>query len=318
MELITDLTQREYIPANMVSAVEWLSSLKVDLDRYYRSDWGKDFVGDVLNTNLTCPMFPFEFLSRIIPFLLLASKETTNYPAYVSPFRVIGASIHGYPEDIREDEVKERIHKYSSCFSSDNLSCYMYFKPLGFIAAHEGKNRVAFMRKHQQSKLAANISEYGYPEPERIKLVCRQTAHEAQYWAVLDGKLIQKVMFPSLTKRIMGDYGVQTVGWRDIFQAYGYGVIDKENSEVYEMPWMIGVGRFYESSRSLWTGLSSDMLFFLLLEQAFEETNSTGTPQTIVELAKIFEKAKTISAHHEKRLKKPRWELLKDIFLGSY
>ena len=84
------------------------------------------------------------------------------------------------------------------------------------------------------------------------------------------------------------------------------------------MPWSLGVGGFYESAKSLWTGLSSDMLFFLLLEQAFEETNSTGTPQTIVELAKIFEKAKTISAHHEKRLKKPRWELLKDIFLGSY
>lgn len=318
MQPVTDLTQKEYIPANMVSAVEWLSGLKVDLDRYCRSDLGKDFVGDVVHARLTCSMFPLQFLSRIIPFLWPASKEAAKYPAYVSPFLVVGASIHGYPEDIREDEVKERIHKYSSCFSSENLSCYMYFKPLGFIVAHEGKNRVAFMRKHQQPKLAVNISEYGYPEPERIKLVCRKTAHEAQYWAVLDGKLIQKVMLPSLTTRIMEDYGVRTVGWRDIFQEYGYGIIGNETGKVYEMPWPIGVGGFYESSKSLWTGLSSDMLFFLLLEQEFEEINSSGAPQTIVELEKVFEKAKTISAHHERQLKKSRWKSLKDIFLGSY
>ncbi len=318
MESVTDFTQQEYIPANMVSAVEWLSSLKVDLDQYCRYDLGLDFVGDSLHANLNCAMWPHTFLSRIVPFLSLSREKSPTYPAYVSPSRVISTSINGYPDDVPEDEVEQRIQKYSTCFSHDNASSYMYFKPLGFIVAHEGKRRVAFMRKHQQPKLAVNISEYNYPDPEQIQLVFRETTHETQYWAVLDGKIVQKVMFPRLTNRIMRNYGVRTVGWQDIFQAYGYGVIDKENSEVYEMPWMIGVGGFYESSKSLWTGLSSDMLFFLLLEQAFEETNSTGTPQTIVELAKIFEKAKTISAHHEKRLKKPRWELLKDIFLGSY
>ncbi|MFV2028657.1 hypothetical protein [Neisseria sp. S1] len=316
MESVTDLTQQEYIPANMVSAVEWISSLKADLDRYCRYDLGDDFVGDVVHANLTCSMDPYKFLSRIIPFLWLAPKERVTYPAYVSPFRVIGASIHGYPEDIHENEVNERIRKYSECFSSDNLSCYIYFKPLGFIVAHEGKNRVAFMRKHQQPKLAVNISEYDYPDPERIQLVLGETAHET--WAVLDGKIVQKVMLPRLTTRIMRDYGVRTVEWRDIFQAYGYGLIGNETGEVYEMPWPLGVGGFYESAKSLWTGLSSEKLFFLLLEQSFEEKDNSGNPKSIVELERVFERAKKISAYHEKQLKKSRWEALKEVFLGSY
>lgn len=61
MESVTDFTQQEYIPANMVSAVEWLSSLKVDLDQYCRYDLGLDFVGDSLHANLNCAMWPHTF-----------------------------------------------------------------------------------------------------------------------------------------------------------------------------------------------------------------------------------------------------------------
>ena len=318
MESVTDFTRQEYIPANMVSAVEWLSSLKVDLDQYCRYDLGLDFVGDSLHANLNCAMWPHTFLSKIVPFLSLSREKSPTYPAYVSPSRVISTSINGYPDDVPEDEVEQRIQKYSTCFSHDNASSYMYFKPLGFIVAHEGKRRVAFMRKHQQPKLAVNISEYDYPDPEQIQLVFRETAHETQYWAVLDDKIVQKVMFPRLTDRIMRNYGVRTVGWRDIFQVYGYDFIGNKTGEVYKIPWSIGVGGFYESAKSLWTGLSSDELFFLLLEQSFEEKDNSGNPKSIVELEKVFEKAKKIAAHHETQLNKSRWGALKDALLGSY
>jgi hypothetical protein len=80
--------------------------------------------------------------------------------------------------------------------------------PLGLYLAHEGKNRVAFLRQEGVSHYSALTTPYDYPAPDRLKLIQVAGTHGEEWWAVLDDDLIEPLRHPEWTVPVLSAYGV--------------------------------------------------------------------------------------------------------------
>ncbi len=202
----------------MAIAATALCSLKVELDRQVRPPLGQSFVDDWMDcsTGNTCAYHGGSFLHLVLPFMRwMNDADSPYFKAYVSPLHVLGASIKGLPEEVRDQEVERRIERYSTNFGSSDDVCYIWLRRLGLFYAHEGKHRVAFMRYHDQPAIAAWVREAAYPDPSRLKLV--PPTDERDYWlAMLDDRYIQVLLRPQITRRLLDAYGVKTVRWSDL------------------------------------------------------------------------------------------------------
>lgn len=212
-----DLLQRE-VPEVMEQASAQLCALKVSLDRYARQWMGQPFLDDWMDwpKGNTCAYDGHSFLWLILPFMDWERNESNDYyRAYVNPRHVLGACIKGRPEDIPEDKVAGRIAGYAAHFGSRDNACYIRYQSLGLYWAHEGKHRVAFMRAHEQPAIAAWVRDAGYPTPERIVMIA-PTDERDEWLALLDGKYLQVLRRPRVTRQLLTAYGVKTVRWEEV------------------------------------------------------------------------------------------------------
>ncbi|MFV0662380.1 hypothetical protein [Denitromonas sp.] len=197
---------------------EQLCALKVSLDRYARQWMGQAFLDDWMDwpRGNTCAYDGHTFLWLILPFMNWERDEPEDYyRAYVNPRHVLGASIKGWPEDIPEGKVAGRIAGYATHFGSRDNACYIRYPTLGLYWAHEGKHRVAFMRAHDQSVIAAWVRDASYPQSERI-VVIAPTDERDEWVALLDGRYLQVLRRPRVTVQILNAYGVKTVRWKEV------------------------------------------------------------------------------------------------------
>ncbi len=195
-----------------------LCALKISLDRYARQWMGQPFMDDWMDwpRGNTCAYDGHTFLWLILPFMDWEQDETSDYyRAYVNPRHVLGASIKGRPEDIPEDKVEGRIAGYATHFGSRDNACYIRYRALGLYWAHEGKHRVAFMRALEQPAIAAWVRDASYPPPERI-IVIAPTDERDEWLALLDGRYLQVLRRPRVTRQLLNAYGVKTVRWKDV------------------------------------------------------------------------------------------------------
>ncbi|MCA7940715.1 hypothetical protein [Burkholderia cepacia] len=236
------------VPRELEAIARELAELKLALDRFSRTPTGQPFLNDwFVSPTGTCAFDGREFIERIVPFLGHSKAVDRPFRAFVDPTLVLGANINGRPESIRGDDIARRRARYAHDFDVSGLerADYQWLEPLGIVWAHEGKHRVAFMRMHGESAIAAWVTRRGYPTPERLILV--KPANEREDWfAILDGRYLQEVPHPALTQRLLTAYGVPTVHWRDL-----EGVPSESFARHAIVEWRARPRTFAEADRTL-------------------------------------------------------------------
>lgn len=204
-------------PSAVAGAMQQLCTLKVQMDRFSRDPIGQPFLDDWMQSHNTCAYFGHSLVKLILPFAEWEQSEGKEcYRAYVDPRSVLGACINGSPGGVSEEEVSDKIKKYSTVFGTEERdACYIWYKELGLFCAHEGKHRVAFMRAHDQQAIAAWVREASYPESERLSII--KPSDERDEWlALLDGRYLQVLKRPRVSRYLLDAYGVKTVRWEDM------------------------------------------------------------------------------------------------------
>lgn len=206
------------VPDALEREVRYLCDLKITLDRLSKSgasqalqdDWMASVRGN------TCAYWPSDFMRLVLPFLNWEQDlQQRALRAYVDPRYVVGANIGGFPEDVSDGEVWNRITKYKSDFCTPDDVLYIWYPALGIFFAHEGKHRVALMRRHEQSSIAAWVSEAKYPAAERMMIVA--PSDERDEWVVvLDQRYLQVLKRPHVSIRFLSAYGVKTCPWNSV------------------------------------------------------------------------------------------------------
>ena len=160
------------------------------------------------------PTNPLCFLQRIIPFAYTLERSHDKVFARVPTENTIGCSWRwrrSSLDDAEREKCREKVDNEEDLHSGriDDAS-YIWVKPLGLIAPHEGKNRVDFFRGEGIDSIPAKVSEWGYVEPSRITLYSvKDHAFEAT-WAVLDDRWVELVPHPGWTLPLMAAYGAKT------------------------------------------------------------------------------------------------------------
>ncbi|ALP62243.1 hypothetical protein [Paraburkholderia caribensis] len=203
------------VSARMQLASGLLCSLKLEMDRYSRGLLGQPFLDDWMGSQDTCAYWGDELLRLVIPFLGWERRSGDAFQAYVDSRYVLGASIKGFPEHIPQDKVQDRITRYASVFGTRDNALYIWYRPLGILTAHEGKHRVAFMRAHDQPAIAAWVREATYPSADRIVIV-QPDDRQGEWLAVLDGRYVQLLRRPRVSRMMLEAYGVKVCRWRDL------------------------------------------------------------------------------------------------------
>lgn len=164
----------------------------------------------------TCAYWPSDFMRLVLPFLNWEQDlQQLALRAYVDPRYVVGSNIGGFPEDVSDDEVWKRITKYKSDFCTPDDVLYIWYPALGIFFAHEGKHRVALMRRHEQSSIAAWVSEAKYPAAERMMIVAPSDDRD-EWVVVLDQRYLQVLKRPHVSIRFLSAYGVKTCHWNSV------------------------------------------------------------------------------------------------------
>lgn len=191
-----------------------LCDLKLDLDLYARGYMSQSYLNDWMGREGTCAFWGHQLLELIVPFLRWERDHGRPYQAFVDPKFVLGASINGRPEHIDAAKVPGLIKKYAETFDSIDHVHYIWYRALGILYAHEGKHRVAFMRAHEQPAIAAWVSEAKYPDSDRITIVKPDQGEE--WLAILDGRYVQVLRRPEVSRAMLRAYGVEEACWRDL------------------------------------------------------------------------------------------------------
>ena len=80
--------------------------------------------------------------------------------------------------------------------------------PLGLWFAHEGKNRVHFLRSGGATEMPAMVTTVDYPVAERLALYHLMISGREELWCVLDGRRARRLLLPQLTHALLTAYGV--------------------------------------------------------------------------------------------------------------
>ncbi len=128
--------------------------------------------------------------------------------------RTIGLSWRWRPEHVPKEKRSELLTWLTTCTEGTERAQVLWIAPLGLYLAHEGKNRVAFFRSEGVTHYPAFTTPYGYPEPERLRLIQSSGPHGDEWWAVLDQDRITPLRHPEWALPVLTAYGVSTSkGW---------------------------------------------------------------------------------------------------------
>lgn len=155
---------------------------------------------------------PWELVLDCFPFAEPAFTPHMNERAFVAavPTRqTLGCSWKWRPKDIAEAERPQLIETLQTHPATISTAEYIWLRPLGLFAPHEGKNRVDFLRECGISTIPARVFARDYPAAERIKIYKVSLGGREERWAVLDDQWVQRE--PTLMLRalpVLEAYGV--------------------------------------------------------------------------------------------------------------
>lgn len=134
----------------------------------------------------------------------------------------IGHSWRWQPAHIAPEDRAALLDRLLSCTEGRERAEVCWIVPLGLFLAHEGKNRVAFLRGEGASHYPALTTPYDYPAAARLQLIQATGPHGDEWWAVLDDDSIEPLTYPGWSLPVLTAYGVRTVqGWPACFPSYG-------------------------------------------------------------------------------------------------
>ena len=133
----------------------------------------------------------------------------------------IGHSWRWQPAHVDPQDRAALVERLLSCTDGLERAEVCWIVPLGLFLAHEGKNRVAFLRSERATHYPALTTPYDYPAAERLQLIQVPGPHGEEWWAVLDQDAIEPLRHPDWALPVLAAYGVSTVqGWPTAFPSY--------------------------------------------------------------------------------------------------
>lgn len=147
------------------------------------------------------------FFKDIFPFFgswrPIGASQTMQVPLE----QTFGNSWRWHPENVAEED-KESLRE--QFLAGEDRAEVCWIVPLGLYLAHEGKNRIAFLREMGVSHYPAITTPYGYPAPERLQIFLIPGTHGEECWAVLDNDLIEPLRLAAWSLPVLVAYGVRT------------------------------------------------------------------------------------------------------------
>jgi hypothetical protein len=161
------------------------------------------------------------FFKDVFPFSgcwkPLGASDLRNVPLELT----MGHSWRWYPERVAQEERLPLLERFLSCTDGTERAEVCWIVPLGLFLAHEGKNRIEFLREEGATYYPALTTPYDYPAPDRLALIQVPGPHGDEWWAVLDQDSIEPLRYPEWTLPILTAYGVSTIkGWPEDYPPY--------------------------------------------------------------------------------------------------
>jgi hypothetical protein len=162
-----------------------------------------------------------EIFRDILPFAGI-ERDGEQFSALVPSAQTIGASWRWRTESVKEHEREDLLAFLQSperaMPRARERAEYFWIKPLGLFLAHEGKNRVGFLRDMNVDWIPAQVFPCGYIAPERLMLYEVGPRERTFWWAVRDGTWLEPVVHPTWTLPVLRAYGVrETSDWPGAF-----------------------------------------------------------------------------------------------------
>lgn len=152
-------------------------------------------------------------LDSVVPFLDRGDENAEVVGAAMVPLEVLLGDSWKWTTDCLDAEEQERLEGWLSHPDRADLNCenpaiYCAVPSLGVYWAHEGKNRVQFLRDRGLTHVPGNLTLYAYPAPHRIELFTTRLLGREEVWAVLDRRWVQPIILPALGVSVLNEYGV--------------------------------------------------------------------------------------------------------------
>lgn len=198
----------EGLRAAAAAIVSW--QVRLDLARRHDAPGGPVPLQIIGLTGSICG----ETLIRaVVPFVMHERALVQPSAAALVPLdRLLGDSWRWTTGDVRPDDVdclREWLsHPNRSDLMQKEAASYVGLPALGIYWAHEGKNRVQFLRDCGHTHVPAHLTLYAYPSHERIDLFRVLVSGRIELWAVLERRWVQPILLPELGERLLREYGV--------------------------------------------------------------------------------------------------------------
>ncbi|GKT17364.1 hypothetical protein AVHY2522_14975 [Acidovorax sp. SUPP2522] len=201
--------QRDDTPLHQ--AVRSLVSAKDDLDAALRSPVLSPLLPAQLANAAASAISVSGFVHAVVPFLDHTKAEDRER-ARVLIDRLLGESWR-WREPYKANPSAEELtrHLLDDARSHDgdpDLAIVFAVVPLGLFFAHEGKNRVQFLRSRGATDMPARITPLDYPDAHRLALYRLRVVDRIEHWCVLDRRWAQALPLAHLTERLLVAYGV--------------------------------------------------------------------------------------------------------------
>lgn len=162
------------------------------------------------------------FFKEVLPFSGQWKPLGASDLCYVPLELTMGHSWRWYPEHVALEERLPLLERFLSCMDGTERAEVCWIVPLGLFLAHEGKNRIEFLREEGATYYPALTTPYDYPAAARLQLIQARGPHGDEWWAVLDDDSIEPLHYPDWALPVLTAYGVRTVqGWPASFPSYG-------------------------------------------------------------------------------------------------
>lgn len=202
-----------------MQAVRNIVAAKDILDESLRTPAATDLVPPELANAAGSAIGVSAFTRAIVPFLDFR-QSVRSQRARVPLDRLLGESWRwrqAYSSRLSATELADYLAQDERSAPGDRDQAIVFeIAPLGLWFAHEGKNRVHFLRSSGAVEMPAMVTTVDYPAAGRLALYRLAVAGREEMWCVLDGRLAKRLTLPKLTHTLLTAYGVTPAStWPD-------------------------------------------------------------------------------------------------------
>lgn len=206
--VLVSIFEPDVTPA-LRAAAERLVAIKVKADALLGSSYAGLLAPELAQISLKT-LDPFGFANLCFPFF--ENKGARTFPALVPASLVVGDSWQWTENFITrrtpEELANHLLDTRRAIEGDDDCADYFLLAPMGLFIAHEGKNRVRFLRERGASHIPASITTIGYPAAASIQRFRVEISGRIEVWAVLEDCWVQRMPLHAVADEILSAYGI--------------------------------------------------------------------------------------------------------------